>query len=375
VVDRLFTGRVPLLAFGALAALYTIHEAFIEAKRLAAANGFGSDFGGTIWRPDRAVLHWVSPYPVPHVLGAVPAIYPPPIYLATLPLGWLSLHAATWVWFGVLTALACGTLAVLEVRDPWCYVLMLTSLPVVDALVLGNASIVIGFLLALAWRFRDRPLLGPLTVAGAIAIKSWVLPMLAWLLIRRPRAALRCAAILVAAVLASWAAIGLHGLVDYPRLLHDEARSFVYGGTLFVSALVQLDVPVKVAAAAGIVGGAILLALAALRAADEVQCFSLALLAALVATPVGWPHYLILMAIPIAIAWPSLSPAWLWFPALWLSPSFGSEWWGEAGGSVVLCVLATAPVVMIAARRSPDAGGQLRRPSATARQASQSGQP
>ena len=83
----------------------------------------------------------------------------------------------------------------------------------------------------------------------------------------------------------------------------------------------QLDVPVKVAAAAGIVAAAILLALAAFRASDEVQSLALALLAALVATPVGWPHYLILMALPIAIAWPSLSFAWLWFPALWLSPS------------------------------------------------------
>ncbi len=58
------------------------------------------------------------------------------------------------------------------------------------------------------------------------------------------------------------------------------------------------------------------------------------------------------MAIPIAITWPSLSLAWLWFPALWLSPSYASEWWGEAGGSIVLCVLAVAPVVMIAARRA-----------------------
>ncbi len=110
MVDRLFRDRLPLVAIGAVAALYTIREAFIQGRRLAAANGFGSDFGGTIWSPDRAVLHWVSPYPVGHVLPAAPAIYPPPIYLATLPLGWLSLHVATWVWFGPWPPLPAGRL-------------------------------------------------------------------------------------------------------------------------------------------------------------------------------------------------------------------------------------------------------------------------
>jgi hypothetical protein len=243
----------------------------------------------------------------------------------------------------------------------------------VDALILGNASVIVAFLAALAWRYRNRRWLGPLAVASAVSIKSWLWPLLVWLLILRVRAGLRSAVILGVAVLVSWAVIGFHGILHYPRLLHDEGRSFVHGGTLFVSALVQLDVPVRLAAATGVAGALILLAIAAYRRSDEVESFSLALLAALVATPVGWPHYLILMGIPIAILSPSLSAAWLWFPALWLGRYLATEEWRQVGGSVELCVFATLPVVFIALRSRPLR--QLRRPSATARHASQSGQP
>jgi hypothetical protein len=344
------TSRAVLVALAILAAIYMARETHIEWSKLAGANGFGSDFHGTIWEPDRAVLHGRSPYPSPDALPTVPAIYSPTIYLATLPLGGLTVHVATWAWFVVLAALAVGTLAVLGVRDPWCYVLAVLSLPVVDALVLGNASIAIAFLVALAWRYRDHPVLAPVAVASAVSIKSWLWPLLVWLLILRVRAGVRAALILTTGVLVAWAAIGFRGLLDYPRLLHEEASRYVHGGTLFVSALVQLDVPVKIAAAAGIAGALALLAVAAFGSSDEVEAFSLALLAGLVATPVSWPHYLLLMGIPIAILWPSLSLAWLWFPALWLGRHLASEWWSQAGASVALCVLATIPVLLVAAR-------------------------
>jgi hypothetical protein len=338
----------------ALLVLYMAREAHINGGRLAGYNGFGSDFRGTVWEPDRAVLHGLSPYASSDTLPSVPAVYLPPIYLVTLPLGWLSLHAATWVWFGILVALGLGSLAVLDVRDPWCYALMLLSLPVVAALVLGNASILLGFLVALGWRWRDRRLLGPLAVAAAVALKSWLWPLLVWVLIRRVRSGLLSGVILGALVLVSWAAIGFHGLLRYPGLLHEEVSKFVRGGTLFVSALAQLNVPVKVAAVAGALGAVVLLALSARRRSNEVEAFSLALLAALVATPVGWPHYLILIGIPIAIAWPSLSAAWLWFPALWLTlwltDHLTLEQWRQVSGSVALCALATLPVVFVAVR-------------------------
>jgi hypothetical protein len=353
-VQRVLTDRVLVSVIAALLAVYMVREAYINGGKLAAYNGFGSDFHGTVWGPDRAVLHGASPYLSRDMLPSVPAIYLPPIYLVTLPLGWLSLHAATWVWFGILVALGFGSLAVLDVRDPWCYALMLMSPPVVDALVLGNASILVGFLVALGWRWRDRRLLGPLAVAAAVAVKSWLWPLLVWLLIRRMRSGLSSGVILGALVLVSWAAIGFHGLLHYPRLLHEEAAKFVHGGTLFVSALVQLNVPVRVAAVAGAVGAVVLLALAARRRSNEVEAFSLALLAALVATPVGWEHYLILMGIPIAIVWPSLSAAWLWFPALWLTlwltDSLAPDEWRQVSGSVALCLLATLPAVFVTVR-------------------------
>jgi hypothetical protein len=57
------------------------------------------------------------------------------------------------------------------------------------------------------------------------------------------------------------------------------------------------------------------------------------------------------MGIPIAILWPSLSLAWLWFPSLWLVRHLSSEWWRQPGASVALCVLAAIPVLLVVARR------------------------
>jgi len=60
------------------------------------------------------------------------------------------------------------------------------------------------------------------------------------------------------------------------------------------------------------------------------------------------------MGIPIALVRPSLSAAWLWFPALWftlwLTDSLAPEEWRQVSGSVALCLLATLPAVFVAVR-------------------------
>ena len=348
-----------LLATGA--AIYMYSQAHADGSALAGANGFGSDFHGTIWSPDRAVLHGVSPYPDPaKPFATQPAVYLPPIFLATLPLGWLSLHVATWIWFGLLLAAAFGLLAVLDVRNPWCYALLLLSLPVEQALVLGNASILVALGVALAWRFRFHPILGPLAVAATVTVKFWLWPLIIWLLIVRPRAGLLSGVLFGALTLLAWAVIEFHGLSDYPTLMHAEGRRFAGAGVLFVAALIQLHVAVRLAAALGILGGLVLIAAAWARRTDELGSLSLALLAALVATPVAWPHYLVLMAVPIAIAWRTPNLAWAWFPALWIATHEGLTH-GQVGYSLAFCLFATLPVVAVTLARRGDAAAAPRR--------------
>ena len=348
-VARALSNRIAVALVATLAAVYMYGQAHAHGVHLAGINGFGSDFHGTIWAPDRAILHGVSPYPNPSgPFATEPAVYLPPIFLLTLPLGWLSLPAATWVWFGCLIASAIGVLAVLGVRDPWCYAFMLLSLPVVEALVLGNASILVALGAALAWRFRHRPALGPIAVAATVAVKFWLWPLVFWLLIVRPRSGVRAAVLLAVVTLGAWAAIGFDGLLSYPALLHTEAQLFVRGGVLLVAALVQLNVAVKLAAAAGVVGGLVLLGTAWIRRASEIESFTLALLASLVATPVAWPHYLVVMAVPIAILWRTIAPAWAWFPALWIAIHVGRRY-QPVGHSLALSLFAALPVVMVVA--------------------------
>jgi hypothetical protein len=341
------TRRVLVALLATAAVIYMCRQAYSDGTAIASTNGLGSDFSGTIWTPDRAVVHGLSPYPDPSTpLAGVPAIYLPPIFLATIPLAWLSLHVAMWVWFACLLAAALGILVVLDVRDPWCYALFAASLPVEQTLVLGNASILVALGAACAWRWRERPLLGPLAVASTVAVKFWIWPLFVWLLIARPRAAGRAAVVFAALTLGAWTLIGFDGLRGYPALIHAEGSHFAGAGSLFVAALIQSHLRVRTAAGIGFLAGVLVLGLAWARRSTEIEVFSLALLAGLVATTVGWPHYLGLMAIPIIIVYPKLALAWLWFPALWIATHLGPKP-GQATYSLPFCIFAVLPVVIV----------------------------
>jgi hypothetical protein len=345
------TSRIVLALLATAAAIYMYGQAHADGVAIVQHGVFGPDFRGTIWLADRAILHGLSPYPDPSkpIVG-LPAVYLPPIFLATLPLGWLPFHVATWIWFGALVAAAVGILAVLGVRDPWCYALFVLSLPVEQSLALGNASIFVALGVALAWRFRDHPLLGPLALAATMTVKFFVWPLLVWLLIVRPRAAASTAIMFAGLTLAAWAAIGFRGFLDYPALMHAEGSHFAYAGVLFVPALIQLHLRVRLAAGVGILGSLALLGLAWARRSSELEVFTLALLASLVATTVAWPHYLVLMALPIVILYPRIALAWAWFPALWVATHLGAKP-GEFGYSLIFCIFAILPAVVVLVSR------------------------
>ncbi len=338
-----------LASLATLAAVYMYVRAHAFGVSLAHGGRFGEDFKGTIWTPDRAILHGTAPYPAAssRSFAVEPAVYPPPIFLVTLPLGWFSLHLATWAWFGILFVAAVATPAALGVRDPWCYAFWLMSIPVVDAFVVGNVSILLAFGIALAWRFRDHTLAGPVAAAATVSIKPSLWPLLAWFLITRPRGGFRATALVVVATLGAWAVIGFSGLTSYPALVHTDARLFASDGVLFVAALIQASVPTNVAAALGILGGLALLGAVILRRSRDCESFSLALLASLVATPIAWTHYLALAAVPLVIVWPTISPAWAWFPLLSCTSQLAQAHSNELEMSLLLSFFATIPVILI----------------------------
>ncbi len=65
-----------------------------------------------------------------------------------------------------------------------------------------------------------------------------------------------------------------------------------------------------------LLGGCVVLT----RRGDEQGAFFLALAAAFAFTPILWMHYLVILAVPLAIARPRFSPLWLLPIALWFGP-------------------------------------------------------
>jgi hypothetical protein len=59
------------------------------------------------------------------------------------------------------------------------------------------------------------------------------------------------------------------------------------------------------------------------RSGDDRRAFTCAIVAGLVFSPIVWQHYLMFLVVPLALARPRFSAAWLVPLALWLSPRLG----------------------------------------------------
>jgi hypothetical protein len=98
-----------------------------------------------------------------------------------------------------------------------------------------------------------------------------------------------------------------------------------------------LTVVLSLAAVAGIV-------LAARGRDGDRRALALAVLVSLVATPLLWLHYLVLLFVPIALYRPRLSGLWFVPLVLWLTPSSNSH------GATWRILLALVVVAVVAVR-------------------------
>ncbi len=190
----------PVLLFGALpmfvlaAGAYDVHH----------TGNLGNDFRFELYPEAKRVLQWANPYPASgsDLSSGRNPIFPIPAALLVAPLTVLSPAGAAGVDAALLLALLAATLWVLDVRDWRVYGVVALWAPAFAALQTGNLTIVLGFLVALAWRWRNRVWAPGLAIGAAIALKLFLWPLLVWLLaIRKGRAA------------AAGAAAGLVGLL------------------------------------------------------------------------------------------------------------------------------------------------------------------
>jgi hypothetical protein len=310
-----------------------------------------SDFY-TFWLAGHSALHFDSPYPLLSSLPAVanprtfaPFVYPMPAAFGLIPFAVLPFAVAATLFLALTFGAIVLALRLLDVRDWRCYGAVLGSVPVFAATVIGAFSPLLLLGVAAAWRYRDHVRrVAPIVAALAVA-KLFLWPIWLWLVYTRRFAAAAAAAVLGAvATFGAWALVGFAGLHDYPKLL---SRLTELVGTKSYSpyAVLRSDgLGPRPAQALVTLFAVALLAAAAARfrtvRSDE-RSFVATLGIALFLSPVLWPHYLILMYVPIALARPKFSAWWLLPSLLWFD---GSGWSGGEPARIVpvLCLTAVA---------------------------------
>jgi alpha-1,2-mannosyltransferase len=358
------TSEVALARSGVFVAGRKVGELFAYAVlpvALAAAilagsvhDHFAFDFH-QFWQGGRDVVHGRSPYPahgsVP--VGGNPALdaegiqdvfrfpYPAPAALLMAPFGALPFPVAAAL-FVLASALALVVaLHLLRVADWRCYGVALASMPALGALRLGTFTPMLLLALAVAWRWRDRVVACAAAVGGVVALKLFLWPLIAWLLVsRRFATAALAAAIAIVTTIGSWAAIGFTGMHDYPALLASLTASVQAKGWSVVSFALAAGASAAVGKALAVTCAAALL-LAAVLVRRDAWSFTLAIVAALVLSPIVWLHYFLLLVAPLAIAYPVLSPAWALLLVFWISPfqeTQGDTWRVLLGFVTLACI-------------------------------------
>jgi alpha-1,2-mannosyltransferase len=351
ILRRLFEG---LLLFGT--ALPYVTVLLIAAHR---HGGFGLGFDlHVFWEAARAVGHGTSPYdpaaaaharqlaqahPGAPVGSNHLAVYPPALYVALIPLGWLPWAVAGMVGMLALAVTPGLALRVMGVRDWRCYCLMYASAPILTSIFLGaiSSALMLGF--AIVWRGRGVVLAGAATIAAKLFLWPLALVVAAVDGVRRATLMVACA---VGIIAASWAVIAFADIQRYPTILSDLSEAEAhnsFSATGFASAL-------GASPAVGTYAGLLLgLAVAGLafrrgRLGDRDAAFTLALVAAFLASPIVWSHYLVLLFLPLAARFRRANALWFLPLALWpyMQQAANGHPWAFAGSWTCLTVIAVA---------------------------------
>jgi Glycosyltransferase family 87 len=300
-----------------------------------------------------AVLHGKTPYPpaTVHALSHFDAfVYPPVSALLFAPAAALPLAAGR-VLILVLSVLSVLlALRLLDVRDWRCYGVALVSAPMVNSFTLGAITPFLLVGTAATWRYRDRSAAAGAAAALSLVAKLFLWPLAVWLVVRRRlRAAVAFAAVSVLTAVGGWALIGFAGLGSYPHLLRVLSRLEAPVGYSPVTLLAR--------GAAGSVWLAVLLSAAvvvavviAARGPDgDRRAFAIAVVGSLVATPIIWLHYFVLLLVPVALYRPRLSPLWFAPLLLWATPETHAN---GAAWKVVLALAVTGLALVPAVAES-----------------------
>jgi hypothetical protein len=305
------------------------------------------DFNGGLYRAGTAIVNGQSPYRPGYLehrvaldrsdrpglaVLSVP-VYPPPVLLAVMPLSLLPYPVAGMLFTLLSIAALIVGLRLLGVRDWRCFGVAFASWPVLHGLMLGGLTPLLVLGIGLAWRWRTSITVPAASIASVVAAKLFPWPLGVWLLVTgRVRAAVLAAALAITGVVGAWALIGFAGMSSYPHMLASLDSLSASAGVSLVAAMLALGVGGTVAQFSALAVAVTLLGVAWLlgRSPDgDRRAMGLAVVAALVASPIVWPHYFAMAFVPIALLSPRLSALWFVPLLAWLAPvaqSGGHPW-------------------------------------------------
>lgn len=295
-----------------------------------------------------SVLHGRSPY-----VAATPAalanfdkfVYPPIAAVLFAPFAAFPPEVGRVLIFVAGLAAVVGAFRLIGVQDWRCYGVALVSAPAVNALGLGAFTPFLLLGAAVAWRYRDNLVVAAVATALTAVVKLFLWPLGVWLLAtRRWRAAVFSGAASVVLLLGGWAVIDFAGLRSYPTLVHvleqiEGPVSYSLVALLGLNGGAQTALTVLL-----LVAGVVAIFLAARGADGDRRALAVAVLVSLVATPLLWLHYLLLLYLPIGLYRRRLSVLWFLPLVLWATPSTHSH------GVIWQILLALAVIAAVGAR-------------------------
>lgn len=267
------------------------------------------------WTAGRHYLDGHSPYG--HSLQHA-FVYPPPAALLFAPLALLPYHVAAGLFLALSLAAVVGALRLLGVRDRRLYAAAFLSPAVLTALTVGTITPLLLLGLAALWHFRNHR--GAAVPAALLIVcKLFLWPVLVWLFVtRRQRPALEAVALSLVLTFACWAWIGFADIGRYRAILDqlvaaEGAKSYALASGRLAEVLL---------------GGVILLSLWMGRRLGERRLFALAIVGAVLASPIVWLHYFALLTVVFAVL-EAPFVYWLIPALLWVTPlqqTSGATW-------------------------------------------------
>jgi len=181
-----------------------------------------------------------------------------------------------------------------------------------------------------------------------VVTKIFLWPLVIWLVAtRRFRTAATTVVLGIVLAMGSWGILGFDGLRDYPHRLgrvagleQDKSYSPFALFRLFDLSTASARLAVLALTVAGL---AAIVALARGNDGDR-RSFLAALAVGLIASPIVWLHYLVLLIVPLALYRPRFGAAWLLPLAYWFLP--GQENRGSAGNIALMLALTTLTLAL-----------------------------